>query len=94
MIIISYKYSKKGGISKFFKEVIVILRIFNLQQSLVLRARIVDITLNTRLGGDRTDGRKSVDSLGGNKSKGRKSDKKSFDFNKIVKRNIPILNNS
>jgi hypothetical protein len=69
MATISYKHSKKGGINEFLKKTIVILRISNLQQSPILKVRITDITLNTRPGGGRTNGRESVDSFGGNKSK-------------------------
>jgi hypothetical protein len=69
MTVIFYKYSKKGGTSRSFKKTIVILRTSNLQQPLILRVRIADITLNTRPGGSRTDGRESVDSLSGNKPK-------------------------
>jgi hypothetical protein len=93
MIAIPYKYSQKSGISKSPKRITAILRTSNLQQSLILRIRIANITLNTRSGGSRIDGRKSVDSPGENKPKGRKNDKKSFDFSRAAKKNIPIFNN-
>jgi hypothetical protein len=69
MTTIPYKHSKKGGINGFFKKIIAILRTSNLQQPLTSRIRIINITLNTRLGENRINGRESVDSLGGNKSK-------------------------
>jgi len=94
MVTISYKHSKKSGINRFLKKTTAILRTSNLQQPPILRIRIIDITLNTRLGGGRTNGRESVDSLGGNKSKDWKSDRKSFDSNRTVKRDIPIFNNN
>lgn len=81
MTAIPYKHSKKGGTNKSFKETIAILRISNLQQSLILRIGTADITLNTRPDESKTNGRESVDNLGRNKFKGWKGDKESFDSN-------------
>jgi hypothetical protein len=94
MIAISYKHSKKGGINRFLKKITAILRISNLQQSLILRVRTANITPNMRSGGGKIDGRESVDSFGGDKFKDWKSDRKSFDFSRTVKKDIPIFSNS
>jgi hypothetical protein len=49
--------------------------------------------LNTRLGKNRINGREFIDGPSGDKFRGRKNDKKSFDSSRTIKKNIPISNN-
>jgi hypothetical protein len=65
-----------------------------LQQSLTLRIGTVNITLDTGSSGGQKYGRKSIDSLSRNEHKDWKNDRKSFDFSRTAKKDIPISNNS
>jgi hypothetical protein len=64
MTIITYKFTTKGGSGKFFRKIIIILRISNLQQSLALKTGIADITLKKKLSESRKYGGKFINSLG------------------------------
>jgi len=94
MAIVALKFTSKNGSGKSLGKTIIILWISNLQQFLILRIRIADITLNTGPGGDRKYGRKSIDSSSRSKHKDWKNDKKSFDSDRLAGKSIPIFNNS